>query len=399
MPLSERLLDPATKHDFIALCVREQWRRFERTQFYLCLALRRLYRDNVHRGSGFSKFSDYVEATYGIPVKLAWVFSQIGEHLERLPLTRAAMERGDVGYTKVREFAAFVDTRTEAEWIEFARHHSNRELERRVRKHQADLKGTPHEEEKKVVSNLKPKDAQAVRAAQERLMKEMSRPVRQEEMLGLLSTNFLDGGNGAASDEKTSKKPRPYLSLHLCPSCTSTWIPAPGENLPIPIDQWIAEFQNGTPVVNLMGHDLCDCRGVKHRADLCPDRAAPLGPAAKNRHVPEDVRRTVEARDGFRCRVPGCTSSGPLEISHLQPYRDGAPMDPRVLAQHCSVHNRLIESGKLTITGYAPCEAYHLADGTFLGFGYDPVVRSVSVPHVGHSAEAACAVGGGAPGT
>jgi len=74
-------------------------------------------------------------------------------------------------------------------------------------------------------------------------------------------------------------------------------------------------------------------------------------------------------------------------------------MDPRVLAQHCSVHNRLIESGKLTITGYAPCEAYHLADGTFLGFGYDPVVRSVSVPHVGHSAEAACAVGGGAPGT
>ncbi|MEN8152280.1 MAG: hypothetical protein ABFS86_20855, partial [Planctomycetota bacterium] len=304
MKLSDRLLDPATDHDFVDRCVRDQWGRRERATLYLCVALRRLYRDNVHRASACSMFSDYVEQTFGIPGKLAWTFSQLGEHLERLPVTRAAMERGDVGYTKVREFATFVDVRSEREWVDFARHHSNRELEHRVREHHGSLTGKPYVPEAKVRSKLTPKGAQAVRAVQEKLTKDLDRPVKKEEMLELLSVSALEAPVAVSAEEPAPAKPvGPYLAIHLCPSCAGTWVPTPGENLPVSVDEWVESFRAGAPVVNLMGHDLCECSGAKHRADLCPERRAPDGPAASSRHVPVEVRRQVEARDGFRCRV------------------------------------------------------------------------------------------------
>ncbi|MEN8151235.1 MAG: hypothetical protein ABFS86_15575 [Planctomycetota bacterium] len=70
-----------------------------------------------------------------------------------------------------------------------------------------------------------------------------------------------------------------------------------------------------------------------------------------------------------------------------------------MLALHCSAHNRLIESEKLRVTGYAPCEEYWLADGTFLGFGYNPTVQAGKVPHVGQQTDRDNPTGEGAPET
>ena len=80
------------------------------------------------------------------------------------------------------------------------------------------------------------------------------------------------------------------------------------------------------------------------------------------------------------CRTPGCGNPVPLEAGHLRPFRDGAPMCEEFLCQQCATCNDLIESGRLRVTGEAPYDRYHLADGSFLGFGFDPD------PHVGTSA-------------
>ena len=73
------------------------------------------------------------------------------------------------------------------------------------------------------------------------------------------------------------------------------------------------------------------------------------------------VRRRIEARDGHRCRVPGCGNPIPLEQSHLKPFRDGTPATPENLAQHCSTCNVLIETGRLRVEGEAPLERYYRA--------------------------------------
>jgi uncharacterized protein YifE (UPF0438 family) len=152
---TSRLLDPAVPHDIVSDVVRRRWSEVERVQFDLCVALRRLFRDNVHRSKGFSRFSDYTEVEFGIPEKLAWTFSLLGKDFERLPRTREAVERGELTYTKVREFARIATPETEDSWVEFARSHTNREIERRVQK------GSGEERTTEIKSRLTPKEAQA----------------------------------------------------------------------------------------------------------------------------------------------------------------------------------------------------------------------------------------------
>jgi hypothetical protein len=53
-------------------------------------------------------------------------------------------------------------------------------------------------------------------------------------------------------------------------------------------------------------------------------------------------------------------------------------MHERFLGHQCATCNDLIETGRLRVEGEAPFESYHLADGTFLGWGFD------HEPHVGN---------------
>jgi len=123
---------------------------------------------------------------------------------------------------------------------------------------------------------------------------------------------------------------------------------------------------------------LCDC-GENHRRDMCPEYRPSKGPAPTSRHVPAAVRRRIEARDGFRCRTPGCENPVPLQASHLKPFRDGTPMTEEFLCQHCAGCNDLIEAKKIKIEGEAPLERYYRPDGSFRGYGFD----HRAFPHVG----------------
>jgi hypothetical protein len=355
--------------------VRRCWRRFERAQYALCLALRRLFRDNVHRGAGYARFDDYAEEELGIPGRLAWTFSLLGRDLEQLPATREALERGEITYTKAREYARIATPDDDAAWVAFARAHTNREIERRVRLVEMDAPPV-----RTVVSRLDLDETQVTRAAHEKLVRALDAPVPEDKVLPKLAAAFLreDGG------ERPARPARPYLTVQLCPACLATWAPAPGENVDVPLERWLEELRAGGGVTSLLESQLCGCPDVRHRRDLCPREAPSAGEGTEGRHVPGSVRRVVEARDGFRCRVPGCRGSGPLELSHIVAFADGGPMTPGNLVQHCRTHNALILSGRIRVEGVAPFEHYFLADGTYLGVGHDPVPRRRPISRAGN---------------
>jgi len=373
--ISAFLLDPATRHAAVAERVRSAWDEVQRGEYVLAVGLRRLYRDQVHRGEGFARFEDYAERRFGMPQKLARLFSFLGRHLERLPKTRAAMECGALTYTKIREFVRLAKPEDEEEWIERAKVSTNRQLEREV----ARAREGTEEDTTRVVSRLTPEETQAVRKVREILMKEADAPVPEDKVLPTLAKKALAGGlfgNGAAP-----RSALPYLAINLCPVCTHTWVPSPAGNLRVPITDWFEALSNGAKVEDFVSEVLCDCEGVKHRRDLCPEFRPTEGPAPTSRHVPASVRRRIEARDGFRCRTPGCGNPVPLEAGHIRPFREGAPMHERFLCLQCATCNDLIEAGRLRVEGEAPYERYHLADGSFLGWGFD------HEPHVGNSRE------------
>jgi hypothetical protein len=163
------LLDPAVPLDEVQGVVAETWNQVQTGEYRLCLGLRRLFRDNAHRGSGIAKFTDWAEFAFGIPEKLAGTFSFLGEHLERLPRLRRALEEGEITYTKAREFAAVTDEEDVDWWVDFARKNTNRQLEREKQRYLARKKGKEYEPVDIVKSKLNPRQKQAARAVREKI--------------------------------------------------------------------------------------------------------------------------------------------------------------------------------------------------------------------------------------
>ena len=380
MSVSAILLDPTTPLKYVAEQARDRWAEVQTAEYEICVAMRRLFDANAHRGSGKSRFVDWAERKLGIPAKLAGLFSFLGSHFERLPLTRQALEDGRITYTKAREFMKLALPEDEAEWIDYATSHTNRELERKAER---TRRGT-EEDVTTIPSQVTPEEKQIVRMAREKAMKEDDEPVSEGKLLTKLATKYLEGplfgavttADSETSDEDPKPMPRaklqPYCSVQICPCCLHTWVPVPRENLRVPFTDWIKALKNGAEVVDLTDHFLCDCEGDRHRRDQCPNRKPTTGPKPANRHIPAPVRKIIEARDGFRCRTPDCGNPVPLEMGHMTPYCEGTPTLPEHIGMQCEACNKMILTGALQVSGEAPFEKYHLKDGTFLGYGFDP---------------------------
>lgn len=92
--------------------------------------------------------------------------------------------------------------------------------------------------------------------------------------------------------------------------------------------------------------------------------------------VPDRTRRIVEHRDHARCRVPGCTAGGHLEVHHIVHWLEGGPTDTWNLICRCPYHHRLHHRRVLGITGDAD-----VPDGvTFTNRHGRPIAQSGARP-------------------
>jgi hypothetical protein len=62
------------------------------------------------------------------------------------------------------------------------------------------------------------------------------------------------------------------------------------------------------------------------------------------------LRCLVRARDGRRCRFPGCAEARHTEIHHLVPRFEGGPNTAAHLVTLCWFHQRLVHEGHWTLT-------------------------------------------------
>jgi hypothetical protein len=65
--------------------------------------------------------------------------------------------------------------------------------------------------------------------------------------------------------------------------------------------------------------------------------------------IPPAVRQAVLARDGYRCRAPGCGRARFLEVHHLKPKAQGGKNDPGNLVTLCSACHRLLHERRSEI--------------------------------------------------
>ena len=96
----------------------------------------------------------------------------------------------------------------------------------------------------------------------------------------------------------------------------------------------------------LRRHLGCDGRV---RAQL-EARGVALSVGRALRIVPERTRVAVEERDGA-CRVPGCERTRWLQVHHILHWEDGGATDTANLVALCARHHRMHHLGQLGITG------------------------------------------------
>jgi hypothetical protein len=76
----------------------------------------------------------------------------------------------------------------------------------------------------------------------------------------------------------------------------------------------------------------------------------PLHLGRRSRIVPDRLRRAARLRDG-RCRFPGCTRKGWVDIHHIVHWADGGHTDIDNVMCLCRTHHRAVHEGGWTITG------------------------------------------------
>jgi hypothetical protein len=182
------------------------------------------------------------------------------------------------------------------------------------------------------------------RAAVERAAAE-GRPTRGTDAeLGVARIGWADAlvgmahsvlGTNAAS---ATTGARPTVHLHLEK-------PGPGCG-----EAWRAELHCGPPLPTwLRRYLLCDCD-----VELAwTDDGIPVSTTRHHRTPPRRIRRLIEKRDGYRCRVPGCDSTLWLQVHHVVHWEDDGETVTWNLCCLCAHHHRLHHQGFLGITGNA----------------------------------------------
>jgi hypothetical protein len=272
---------------------------------------------------GFANVTGYAERKLGYSSSKTRALIAIARHLRELPVVREAAVAGDVPWTKLRHVVAVATPETQGLWLEKARRLSNRELER------AAVKFHGEDELEKLTLELTPQQVADI--------EEAARAVWKEQPKLSFGAAVAEACRRAVAGGVGGSKYRVVVTT--CADCGA----ASRETRDGPVEVAKAELERVK----------CDAEVVDVRH----------GPGRMNRTIPPRTKRFVEARDGGRCRVPGCVNRAFVEIHHEGGFRR-VGHDPARMLLLCSSHHGQRHDGQLRLSVKAGEVEFALADGT-----------------------------------
>ncbi len=284
------------------------------------ILLRRLYQE-----LGYSSINQYAMHGLGFSKSRTGDFVRLAHQLDKLPAVREAMTSGELGYTKAREIVSVATPETEKAWLKAARK-SRKELVREVKRVKRAAKVDPDQKEllpaaPTIVApkeipvrfqvDLTPEQEARRAALVERLHKLGGAPNDKAELM-------LEGL--AALVESKEKTPRGALAGRP------------------PVQIHVHETEGKMTVHTDSGeHELKKTETERMRCDAAVARQG----GRNTTTIPPRIRREVLARDGRRCRAPGCERTRFLEVHHVVPRANGGINNPENLITLCSSCHRL----------------------------------------------------------
>ncbi|HEY4176090.1 MAG TPA: HNH endonuclease [Kofleriaceae bacterium] len=322
---------------------------------------------------GMVSMIDYMERVLGYAPRTAQHRIQAGRALSTLPETSAALRRGELCFSAVKELARVATRGTEQAWIDAVRGKNLRQVEELTSgRRRGDSPDTPANPEARLhvvrLEDITGSTFALFRQAQQRLTEQRGSHVSDDDVLAAMATAVLsmiandsspteevpvddapigempvDGTPSpgarttATQSERAGRRSKSSLvsyliALSVCPKCNHA--EQQGGGASIPIDEAALE------------RALCNAQHIGSVDGKTPARAT--------RDIPPAIQRLVWARDKGVCQTPGCRSCIGLEIHHIIPRSQGGTNDPSNLTLRCSSCHQAHHEGRLRISGRAP---------------------------------------------
>ena len=329
---------------------------------YELLVLIREFDAGAGWNTGFRSCAHWLNWRTGLDIGAAREKVRVARALAELPLLSAAMQRGQLSYSKVRALTRVATADNERSLLDFARCGTAAHVERLVRGwRRVDRVAEARDERRRhetrelrtwvdadgmvvIRGRISPEVGavvqRALEAASERLYKEAAGTdpgasettagQRRADALGLLADTALtaDLDRGTAGD-------RYQVVVH--------------------VDEGVLENDQATgqsavedgPYVSAetSRRIACDAATVVMRHDR---DGQPLDVGRKTRTVPPALRRALAARDR-RCRFPGC-SSRHCDAHHVRHWAQGGSTNLGNLVLLCRRHHRTVHEEGFAVT-------------------------------------------------
>jgi hypothetical protein len=304
------------------------------------------------RELGMVSMREYLETVMGYSPGVASERLRVAEALDAMPALEQALETGELSFSAVKAITRIATRKTERAWLAACRGKNVQQvMELLAEREPGDRPESPRKPDlrlRDVHRKLPPQVIALEREARAKLEAELGERVDDAQLYETVLRGFLRG-NG------DSKKAAAQIAIALCPSCKVARQSGAGVAIAIAP----AAFERCA----------CDAQWLGN-IDNGRSRAVQL--------VTPALRDFVFARDGHRCRVPGCRSARNLEVHHILHQVNGGSHDPSNLITLCSGHHAAHHDGKLIIRGTADALEVIRIDDELLAAGA-PATRERSL--------------------
>jgi hypothetical protein len=309
----------------------------------------------LHFLHGFATMYEYLERLLGYGPHAARERMRVARTLAKLPRTTAALARGQLTYSAVRELTRVATAETEGRWLAAVEGMAVNQIERMVAGHQPgdqpDDPTHPDLRPRVVRIELPPEVYALWRQARSVIAAERGAEISDADLVETLCRGAIKPGTGAEG-------PSHQIAYQQCPDCRRATQNGAGREIEIASEV----FERAS----------CDARVLGSLDAAAPERATTT--------VTPRQREQVFARDHHRCTVPGCRSARNLDIHHIVPQAQGGLHHLWNMTLLCSGHHSALHDGLLVMRGRAPYEIEcQWVYGPPLPIGVDPEQRQALI--------------------
>jgi hypothetical protein len=277
---------------------------------------------------------------------------RVARALESLPKVAAAMERGQLSYSKAREITRVATAETEDFLLSIAEHGTAQhveklvrayrrcqdaeELSREARQQQSRCVSFRHDDDGSLILSCRlPAEAGAIVLKALDLAVEnvpagtpperVSFSARRADALALVAESFV--GHAAIEAPGTD---RHQIVVHVARETLRDRTAG------------CCEFEHGPSIAAETARRMaCDASVVEITED---ENGGPLDVGRKTRTISAPLRRLLNARDKG-CRFPGCANARYIDAHHVQHWANGGETKPGNLVSLCRFHHRAVHEG------------------------------------------------------